>query len=296
MNTVNKNSLWARQQLLGWLSLFASAFLFYLATLIIRWGEPVVTIEASFYVFARFFTGFLVVVITMICRHQKLNPVNYHYLLGRAIANTVAVFCFYQAVATGTVAEANILNMTYPVFVALFSWFFLKSQRDLFSLGAMVAACTGILLVLMPPGEFQIPLHNTWGIFSGFTAAAAIIYLNVSRRYHDSQTILFFMFGIGGAVMYLLFHEAIFWPDLTEFFFLLACSVAGVLGQYLLTFGFRYVTATEGAIISSSRILLAAFLGPLIAADPALEWAGWSGALLLFAANVGLAFHKKKRV
>ena len=46
MNTVNKNSLWPRQQLLGWLSLFASAFLFYLATLIIRWGEPVVTIEA----------------------------------------------------------------------------------------------------------------------------------------------------------------------------------------------------------------------------------------------------------
>ncbi len=285
-----------RQHLLGWIALFSSAILFYLATLIIRWGEPVVDIEASFYVFSRFVAGFLVVSTTMLTRRQRLSPKNYHYLIGRAVANTVAVFCFYQAVAVGTVAEGNILNLTYPVFVALFSWFFLKSQRDLFSLGAMVCACAGIWLVLMPPGEFSLPLHNTWGIFSGLTAAAAIIYLNLSRRSHDSQTILFFMFGIGCVMIYFLFRKDIFWPDRTEFYFLAACSIAGVAGQYLLTFGFRYVTALEGSIISSSRILFAAFLGPLIAADPPLGWAGCCGALLIFLANVGLAFHKKKEL
>lgn len=296
MNPEPKVSFWGREQLFGWMSLFSSAVLFYLATLIIRWGESSVAIDASFYVFARFLTGFLVVSGTMLLRRQRLAPRNYHYLIGRAVANTVAVYCFYQAVAVGTVAEGNILNMTYPLFVALFSWFFLKSQRDFFSLGAMVVACTGIWLVLMPSGEHSFPLHNTWGVLSGLTAAAAILYLNVSRRCHDSQTILFFMFGIGGVIMYLLFRKAIFWPNMTEFCFLLACSAAGVLGQYLLTFGFRFVTALEGSIISSSRILFAAFLGPLVAADSALSWTGWVGAVLIFVANVGLAFHKKKDV
>ncbi len=75
-----------------------------------------------------------------------------------------------------------------------------------------------------------------------------------------------------------------------------ACSAAGIAGQYLLTFGFRYVTALEGSIISSSRILLAAFLGPLVAAEPALGWSGWCGALLIFLANIGLALHKKKEL
>ncbi len=284
-----------KQQLLGWIALFSSTILFYLATLIIRWGEAYVDIEASYYVFSRFITGFIVVSVTMLARRQPLAPKNYHYLIGRAVSNTVAVYCFYQAVAVGTVAEGNILNLTYPVFVALFSWFFLKSQRDLFSLGAMVCACSGIWLVLMPPGEFYLPLHNTWGIFSGLTAASAIIYLNVSRQCHDSQTILFFMFGIGCVMMYFLFRKDIFWPDRIEFYFLAACSAAGVIGQYLLTFGFRYVTALEGSIISSSRILLAAFLGPLVAAEPPLSWAGWSGALLIFLANIGLAFHKKQK-
>ncbi|MCP3954481.1 MAG: EamA/RhaT family transporter, partial [Desulfobacterales bacterium] len=68
----------------------------------------------------------------------------------------------------------------------------------------------------------------------------------------------------------------------------------GIAGQYLLTLGFRYVTAVEGGIISSTRILLAALLGPILVAEPALTIAGWLGALLIFGANVVLAARKTK--
>ena len=51
--------------------------------------------------------------------------------LTATLTNTIAVYCFYKAVDVGSVAEANILNMTYPLFVALFSWIFLRDQRDL---------------------------------------------------------------------------------------------------------------------------------------------------------------------
>jgi len=54
----------------------------------------------------------------------------------------------------------------------------------------------------------------------------------------------------------------------------------------------RYVTALEGGIVSSTRILLAGLLGPWLVADPALGAAGWLGALLIFAANVALAWRK----
>ena len=65
-----------------------------------------------------------------------------------------------------------------------------------------------------------------------------------------------------------------------------------MLGQYLLTYGFLYVTAVEGSIISSGRIVLAALLGPLIVGDPALGIIGWCGALLIFMANSSLAVRK----
>lgn len=279
------------RQTFGWLAIFGSAFCFYLATVIIRWAKPQVTIESAYFVFARLLLGFIIVSTTMFLQRKWLQPKKYHYLIGRALANTLAVFCFYKAVEVGSLAEANILNMTYPLFVAVFSWFFLRGQRDLLSLVIVAVAFAGIWLVLSP-ATMTSGWGNLWGLGSGITAAVAVIYLNVSRRHHDSQTILFFMFGLGTALMLIFFHDAIFMPNAKELFFLLSCSAAGVAGQYLITYGFLYVTAVEGSIISSSRILLAALLGPLLVADPTLAVAGWCGALLIFSANAAVALRK----
>lgn len=279
------------RQAVGWLAVFGSAFFFYLATLIIRWSAAHVTIESAYFVFARFLLGFIVVCVSMVVQQQKLQPNRFHYLVGRAVANTVAVYCFYKAVELGSVADANILNMTYPLFVAVFSWFFLRGQCDIFSMVIVIVAFAGVWLVLAP-GEIRFSLANLWGLGSGITAAVAVIYLNISRRYHDSQTILFFMFGLGMVMILVFFHTSIFMPNVLELVYLLSCSAAGVLGQYLFTYGFLYVTAVEGSIISSSRILLAALLGPLLVADPAVTLTGWCGALLIFTANAALALRK----
>jgi len=279
------------RQSIGWLAVFGSAFFFYLATLIIRWSAAHVAIESAYFVFARFLLGFIVVCVSMVVQQQKLQPRRFHYLVGRAVANTVAVYCFYKAVELGSVADANILNMTYPLFVAVFSWFFLRGQCDIFSMVIVIVAFAGVWLVLAP-GEIRFSLANLWGLSSGVTAAVAVIYLNISRRYHDSQTILFFMFGLGMVMILVFFHTSIFMPNVLELVYLLSCSAAGVLGQYLFTYGFLYVTAVEGSIISSSRILLAALLGPLLVADPAVTLTGWCGALLIFTANAVLALRR----
>ena len=100
------------------------------------------------------------------------------------------------------------------------------------------------------------------------------------------------MFGLGALVIFAIFHENFFWPNSREFYYLGLCAATGVAGQFLLTVGFRYVTAVDGSIISSMRILLAALLGPFVAGDPALNSTGWAGALLLFGANAMLAVRR----
>jgi len=279
------------EQVGGWLAVFCSAFCFYLATAIIRWAESYVVIETPYFVFSRFFMGFCFVCFTLFISRRRLQPRRYDLLLGRTVTNTIAVFCFYKAVEVGSLAEANILNMTYPLFVALFAWFLVKDQRDAFVLLVVGVAFVGIWLILSP-GDIGMKWENIWGLCSGITASLAMIYLNLSRRYHDSQTILFYMFGLGSLIILAWFSEAIFWPDGRELFFLFTCSAVGVLGQYLLTYGFLFVTAVEGSIISSSRIFMAALFGPLLVGDPALTLTGWCGALLIFTANSVLAYRR----
>jgi len=118
-------------------------------------------------------------------RQRRLNIVHHHLLIGRTLANCAAVYCFFKAVTVTTVAQANILNMTYPLFIAIFTWIFLKQQRDVIALVMVLIALAGVWLVLSP-GGFGLELNHTWGLMSGLTAAAAIIYLNLSRQYHDT--------------------------------------------------------------------------------------------------------------
>lgn len=280
-------------RLIGWITVLGSALCFYLSTAVISWGRGHVALSAPYYVFARFLLGFLIVGASMLLQRRKPLYNHLHYIIGRTVTNTVAVYCFYKAVELTTVASANILNMTYPLFVAVFSWFMIRTQRDRFAVGVVFVASLGIWLIL-DPGNLGAGRGELWGLLSGLTAGISIIYLNLSRQFHDSQTILLSMFGPGALIMALIFWDDLFWPSGQEWLYLLACSAAGVLGQYLLTYGFLYVTAVEGAVISSSRILIAALLGPLLVADPPLTLIGWLGALIIFAADVLLAVHRPR--
>lgn len=267
---------------------------FYISTVYIRLSKPGTSIDPGYFVFARFLLGFFAVGGLLLVRRRDLRPRRYDLLAGRAVFNSISVFCFFKAVAVTSLAEGNILNMTYPMFLTVISWFVLKEQRDRAAVLLVITACAGIWLILAPE-RMNLNIHNLWGLGSGMTASLAVLYLNMSRRHHDTETVLFYMFGLGSMIMFGVFHDRIVWPNATEFHYLFWCAAFGVAGQYLLTLGYKYVTAVEGSVLSSSRILMAAVLGPWIALDPPLTAAGWMGAGLILTANVALAVRRSHK-
>jgi drug/metabolite transporter (DMT)-like permease len=280
---------------LGCLAVFVSAFFFYLATVIIKWSSMAgLYIDSSMFTFARFVLGFATVLIVMGIRQQKIKIIKKRLLIGRALGNCTAVYCFFKGVELTSVSQANILNMTYPLFIAIFSWIFFKAQRDLTAILIVITAFAGVWLILSP-NMLEFDSNSLWALASGISAAVAMMILNLSRQVHDTQTTLFFMFGIGTMVVFFLFFDKMRIPSFEELNYLFWCSAVAIAGQYLLTIGFKYVTAIEGGIISSSRILLAAVLGPFIAMDPSLSLAGWLGAFLILSGNIYLTARKARR-
>ena len=281
--------------ILGWFCVFGSAFFFYLATIIVKYSSiNGIDIDPAFFVFSRFLIGFITVLIVMMVTRKKIKIIKKRYLIGRTVFNCIAVYCFFMGVDLTSVSQANILNMTYPLFIAVFSWIFLKEQRDGFAVLMVILAFVGVWLILAPAtsDNMGFDMNSLWALASGVTAAIAIIYLNLSRQVHDTQTILFVMFGLGTVIMYIAFMDKIHWPQSIQLPYLFFCSLFAIIGQYLLTIGFKYVTAVEGGIISSTRILLAALLGPFVVMDPYLSLSGWVGALLIFSGNVYLTMRK----
>jgi drug/metabolite transporter (DMT)-like permease len=291
---LNKDAGMNFKVLLGCIAVFGSAFCFYLATCVVKWSiTSGLTIAPSFFVFVRFFSGFLTVVLVMLIKKQSIKPKKYKYLIGRTIANCIAVYCFFKGTTLTSVAQANILNMTYPVFIAVISWFSLKEERDITSIVIVLISFAGVWLIL-DPSRMSFNFNSLWALASGVSAAIAIIFLNLCRKDNDTETTLFFLFGIGSIVIISIFYNKMYIPDAITLKYLLLSALFSVSGQYLLTIGFKYVTAIEGGIISSTRILLAAILGPFIVSDPALSLLGWTGAILIFSGNIYLTIRKSK--
>ena len=92
-----------KAHLIGNLTIFVSALFIYLSTVTIRWAEGVVAIDPSYFTFARFIVGFVVICAILAVRGTRPRVRSYHLLIGRALTNCVAVYCFYKAVALTTV-------------------------------------------------------------------------------------------------------------------------------------------------------------------------------------------------
>ncbi len=159
--------------------MFGSAFFFYLATIIVKYSSiNGINIDPAFFVFSRFLVGFISILIVMMFTQNKIKVVKKRYLIGRTVFNCIAVYCFFMGVDLTSVSQANILNMTYPIFIAVFSWIFLKEQRDALAVFIVILAFIGVWLIL-EPSKMTFNVNSLWGLASGVSAAIAIIYLNL---------------------------------------------------------------------------------------------------------------------
>lgn len=78
--------------------------------------------------FSRFFVGFVIFLLYVIIKKKPLKPNNIKYVSLRAIFNTLAIILFFVGVEYTTITNANMLNMTYPVFVFLIAPYLNKEK------------------------------------------------------------------------------------------------------------------------------------------------------------------------
>lgn len=279
------------KKLIGYLSIFFSAFFFYLSTYFLKIGIAFEDTAGIIFVHSRFLLGFLIFFPLFYVRYRlpqehpsHLKVVNRRELFIRALTNTVAVMFFFLGVEYGSVTNANLINMSYPAFVALFSPFLARERVGSIDLFALLLTLVGIFFISIYQAE-ELLKGDLWSFFSAILAGWAIVSLRVARKTDSTLTILSLVFAFG-TLFFLPIY--IYYPlpktsSAWEMIFLTALS--GVLGQLFLTFGYRFVNAVEGSIISSSRILIAIFFAILVLEDP-LRDGLFLGAVLIFISHL----------
>jgi len=268
-----------------------SAGAFYFATFFLRLETTHGGVSAETFAIYRYALGFILY--GLILAVFRISPFqgSFRFLFMRSVFNVTAVLCFYRAVELGEAGKANVLNMTYPAFIALFAGPLIGEIPDRKTVFLTVFSVIGIIMQFQPPFlATQMPSY-LWGLFSGLLAAIAVISLRGAARSAPAPTVLFWMFAFGLPILIPLGWNDLMTSGLKTSPYLWISAVFGVAGQWLLTESYRTLSAAAGSIISTMRIPIALIMGFLIL-DEKFSWIGWTGAILIFICNLLLAFPK----
>jgi len=214
--------------------------------------------------FSRFFLGLIVVSGIVYKNSISLIPNTLSLLVWRGVLNTVAVILFFLASQYTTITNTHMLNMTYPFFIFLFAPLFFRQEKiSPFLYLILIVALAGIWLVINPNLN-SINKGDIFGLLSGIISAFAIITLNMARKNDSTMVILFYLMSIGTVLNGLVMLPVFVWPQGGQWLLLFASAAIGVVGQICITYGYKYITARAGSLVSSSRILYAVVLGMLV--------------------------------
>jgi drug/metabolite transporter (DMT)-like permease len=242
--------------------------------------------------FFRFLIGALVSTVVMVRRGESFVPVSPQMTAWRAIFNTISAMLFFYSLKYTTVTNANMLGMTYPLWVVLFAPIFLDEKFEWKNVGFVILAIAGVYLVVHPDfGTFNYGDICAFG--AGITSSIAILALRQARKFDSTYLIIFYLMTFGLVVNSLMVYPVWVNPSFEKWVLIIVAAFLGFIAQLFITQGYRFIDATRGSLVSSSRILMASAMGIMFFSDHfTLQLV--AGAVLILASQYGMILSKLK--
>lgn len=256
----------------GVLYLLTAEFFFALGTVIVKHITAETSISGIEIALFRFFTGFVIISTGVVISGKKIRPNKKSYVFLRAFFNTISVIFFFLGVEYSNVSKANLLNMTYPVFVMFLSPLINRERSDNSIYLYLAVIMTGIYLIIVPGGGSPvfgaINRGDIFSLLSGVTSGFAISFLRESRKYDSVHVILLYMLATGAVIGGVISVQSFILPQLKYLLYMIFIGIISLIGQSLITTGYKYIDAAPGSLVSSSRILFGIVFGAVIFSDP----------------------------
>ena len=194
--------------------------------------------------------------------HTKIKNVPWCILFLRSILGTLGMGLNFYTLDRLLLADASVLNKLAPFATLIFSAIFLKEKMARPHLYALALAFLGVLLISKPTGAAASLFPYLTGVVGGLCAGGAyttVRYLN-QLGVEPSLTVLFFSaFSCLACVPFMLFTYTPM--PLRSLLMLLGTGLAASVGQFGVTYAYRFAPASEISIFDYSSIIFSGLLG-----------------------------------
>jgi drug/metabolite transporter (DMT)-like permease len=273
----------------GELAIFASCAVFPCMSILVKtiagpWSGQFVS-------FFRFLVGLLLTVCFIAPWKQAFKIHDKKAWLLRGLFGSLAMLTGFLAIRLTSSGRAVLLANTYPVFVAIFGVLFFKEKITLNQLAALLVCFAGMVCVFYDHSHYSFT-GNALALASGISAGFAVHFIKKARERNSVYSVylsaclfgLLLCAGSAAEIKYAVSSRA--WA------MLLAVGLLAFLGQSLLAYGYKYVTASRGSIIGFAETLFTLLLSFVILSEE-MKPRFWLGAALILA---GLLINQQRSI
>ncbi len=268
-----------RQRLAGLARVAVAGLIWGSIPLLLRSAEGASVVK----VFFRVFCAWLVIGGWMLATGRwrellKLERAKWLQVIGQGLILTLNWFLFLTALDMTTVATAELLGYTGPVFVAALAPFVTGERFDRRVVAPLLLALTGIVVILAPQGlsvsSGEERLGALLAFFSALTYATLLLRSKKILRGITSGSLMFIEYGVASLVLSPLVVAAYLRGDVpqspSQYAALITLGVVHTaLTGFIFLGGLRRVRTDHAAILTyvepvSAVVLAALFLGESI--------------------------------
>jgi len=244
-----------------------------------------------------FFRNIISVVVAFIVVRQKGMPAfgkreNQKFLILRSLLGILGMVLFFYAINNLVLADSAMLHKLFPFFVTLFASIFLKEKISKIQIPALILVFLASLLIIKPRFDYSIlPALAGFGcaVVSGMTYTLVRF---LRDREHPSTIVFYFSFAslVILAPLVLLDYQS---PTNAQWVYLIMIGVFAAVGQFSLTYAYRYGKASEIAIYNYTNIIFAGLIGFMIWGEISDIWSIMGGSLIILISIVVFIYNNK---
>lgn len=252
---------------LGVLLILISSLCFVLS---IYFGKIVTTTTSMTAVvtsFSRLLIGAIIMAIYMVATKKTFKSKDFKPVASRAFLNSFSIILSSWAIKYTTITNANMLHMTYPVFVILLAPFITKEKNNKSNYIYLFIIMLGSYIVSNPSFS-NINVGDAASIGSAIFSALSIFALTMARKNNEGYLIVFYVMFIGIFINFPFAYRDLSTFDSNGIVPVLLSAFSGFFGQVFLTWGYKYVDSATGSLLSTSRIFMATGIGVLFLSEP----------------------------
>lgn len=250
-------------RLRGKLSIVAAAFFYSSGTILTKWLSK--TYDPVFLTLTDFAVGIVFILSWFLIRRRKVVIRDWKWLIVRGVLGAAATITFFVALSIGDSGRTTLLNMTYPLFAAVYGFLFFREKLSVFHFVSLALCFAGVMFVFYDGSKLSA-IGDLLALLSGALGGITVHFIKKSRTNNEAVTVYLALcvFGFLASL-----PKACWIAKVTPAvgLILLGKGLIYLIAQTVSTYGYRFITATTASIIAYINIPLTLALSLWIARE-----------------------------